>query len=307
MKSNLTLEQLHLQAIKAAQLRMGHFAWGTVALVIGVAASYIGNLWLFAVGAIPAWVAALLLAALTYASYTPLHEAAHGNIHGRNENYRWINEICGFICAPMIMLPHSSHRLEHMSHHRYTNDPARDPDFHISSIGDRPFAFLMAPWRLLWIHSTFIFRRHWHGQASFGEKCRYVAEVVFSLGWRVVFLSQVSLAPGLLVIVGGYAVGAFFTIYWFAYRPHWPYKTVGRYADTCSMIVPRWLKPFEWVWLGQTLHSIHHAFPRVPFYRYHGLFREVETAMRAHGGQVVDIFTRVPLPPKASVQSGSPR
>ncbi|WP_295686575.1 fatty acid desaturase [uncultured Nevskia sp.] len=295
MTSNLTLEQLNRQAIAAAQLRMGHFAWGTVALVIGVVGAYIGNLWLFAHGVLPAWGASLLLAALTYGSYTPLHEAAHGNINGRNERFRWVNELCGFLCAPMIMLPHSSHRLEHMNHHRYTNDPARDPDCHIQSMSDGPWGFFIAPWRLLWIHVTYIFRDHWQSRATIGEKCRYAAEIAFSLGWRITFLTQVPLAAGLMVIVGGYAAGAFFTVYWFAYQPHRPYDKIGRYVDTASLIVPRWLKPFEWIWLGQTLHSIHHAFPRVPFYRYHGLFREVESAMRAHGGQVIDLVTREPV------------
>ena len=290
------LEGLNRQAIDAAQRRMGGFAWGTVALVIGVVAATLGTLWLFAAGQIPTWAATLLVAALTYASYTPLHEAAHGNIHGRNERHRWVGELCGYLCAPMIMLPHSSHRLEHMNHHRYTNDPARDPDFHIRSMGDGPWAFFIAPFRLLWIHVTYIFRGHWQERATPGEKCRYAGEVCFSLGWRVAFLTQVPLLPGLCVIVLGYLGGAFFTVYWFAYRPHVPYDTIGRYADTCSMIVPRWLKPFEWIWLGQNLHSIHHAFPRVPFYRYHALFREVEPVIRAHGGKVLDIFSRAPIP-----------
>jgi beta-carotene hydroxylase len=57
------------------------------------------------------------------------------------------------------------------------------------------------------------------------------------------------------------------------------------------------MKPLEWIWIGQNLHSIHHAFPRVPFYRYHALFLEVEATIRAHGGEVVDIFTRNPVPP----------
>jgi beta-carotene hydroxylase len=291
-----TLETLNASAIASAQERMGHFAPGTVLLAMAVTLGYVGTLWLFAGSVLPAWSAALLIAALTYASYTPLHEAAHGNINGRHAGLRWLNELCGIVCAQMIMLPHASHRLEHMNHHRHTNDPERDPDFHISAMGRSPLSFLMAPWRLLWIHSTFIFRHHWHRNATRIEKCQYLGEVMFGLGWRVAFLMHVPLLDGLLVIAGGYAVGAFFTIYWFAYRPHWPYRSRGRYADTCSMIVPRWLKPFEWIWLGQTLHSVHHAFPRVPFYRYHGLFREVEGAMRAHGGEVVEIFSRRPVP-----------
>ena len=59
--------------------------------------------------------------------------------------------------------------------------------------------------------------------------------------------------------------------------------------------MPRWMKPFEWFWLGQNLHSIHHLFPRVPFYRYHALHREIEPIMRAHGTPIVGIFSRRPV------------
>lgn len=56
--------------------------------------------------------------------------------------------------------------------------------------------------------------------------------------------------------------------------------------------MPIWMKPLEWFWFGQSLHSIHHAFPRVPFYRYHALFREIESVMRAHGAPMIGTFDR---------------
>lgn len=296
MSAQIPLEQLHREAIVSARKRMGDFAWGTVGLVAFVVSAYLTTLYLFWQGVFPAWLSFVLVAALTYGSYTPLHEAAHGNIHGRHEPLRWVNELCGFLCAPGIMLPHSSHRLEHMNHHRFTNDRKKDPDAHIQSMAHGLLPWLASPWKLLFIHVTYIFRcGHWQTKATAGEKIRYLAEIVFMLGWRVAFLTQVPLVPGLLVIVGGYVVGAYFTVYWFAFRPHQPYDRVGRYVDTASLIPPRWLRPFEWIWLGQTLHSVHHAFPRVPFYRYHGLFREIEPVMRAHGGRSVDMLSRKPV------------
>lgn len=294
------LASLNRFAIAAAQKRMGTVAWGTAALAFSVALAFTANLYAFAAGMLPIGLALIILAALTYASYTPLHEAAHGNIHGGNDRFRWLNEACGYLCAPMIMLPHSSHRLEHLNHHRYTNDPARDPDFHISVLCQSPRYFLIAPWKLLWIHSTYIFRQHWTTNATLADKATYLAEVAFSLGWRAIFLAKAPLIPALIVLLGGYALGAYFTIYWFAYRPHFPYTQTGRYKDTSSLIVPAWLKPFEWIWLGQTLHSIHHAFPRVPFYRYHGLFREIEPAMRAHGGKSVHVFSHADIHPSSN-------
>ena len=90
----------------------------------------------------------------------------------------------------------------------------------------------------------------------------------------------------------GYLIGAFFTAYWFAYRPHHPYDNATRYQNTNSLIMPKWMKPLEWFGLGQNLHSVHHLFPRVPFYRYHALHRRIEPAMRAHGTPMIGIFNR---------------
>ncbi|MDX1757034.1 MAG: fatty acid desaturase [Marinobacter sp.] len=59
--------------------------------------------------------------------------------------------------------------------------------------------------------------------------------------------------------------------------------------------MPRWMKPLEWFWLGQNLHSIHHLFPRVPFYRYHALHRQIEPVMRAHGTPIIGAFSRQPI------------
>ena len=59
-----------------------------------------------------------------------------------------------------------------------------------------------------------------------------------------------------------------------------------------SLLMPVWMKPLEWFWLGQNLHSIHHLFPRVPFYRYHALHRRIEPIMRAHGTPILGVFSR---------------
>jgi len=59
--------------------------------------------------------------------------------------------------------------------------------------------------------------------------------------------------------------------------------------------MPRWMKPLEWFWLGQNLHSIHHLFPRVPFYKYHALHRDIEPVLQAQGTPIIGIFSREPV------------
>lgn len=269
----------------------GELAWPTVALVAFVLTAFIANLALFAVGLLPLWAAILLYGALTYLSYTPLHEAAHGNIHGGQDRYQWLNDWCGYLVAPLIMIPYSTHKVEHFTHHRYTNQPGKDPDYMVSGMRHGLTAFVIESFKFLWMQNTFLFRDYW-ATASTRERVTYWAEVSFALGWRIAFAVMVARESTVTLLVVGYLIGAFFTVYWFAYRPHHPYDDATRYRNTNSLIMPSWMKPLEWFWFGQNLHSIHHLFPRVPFYRYHALHRRIEPIMRAHGTPIIGLFSR---------------
>lgn len=286
------------EAAAFAKQYMGQFSWPTVALVAAVLVGFIANLTLFAYGALPAWAAMLILAALTYMSYTPVHEAVHGNINGKHGSLQWVNDGCGYLMAPLIAIPFTSHRVEHFTHHRYTNQPDKDPDYVISGMsGGLKDAFITVL-RFVWVQNTFFAKTHWQS-ASSKERVIYCAEISFSLGWRAAFLALVGTPGTAWVILLGYLMGGFFTAYWFAYRPHLPYKNAERYRNTSSLIMPTWMKPVEWFWLGQNLHSIHHLFPRVPFYRYHALHRDIEPILRQQGTPIIGIFNRKPQASKS--------
>lgn len=289
------LSALNKQAINIAREYTGQLAWPTVLLVVFVLAAFIANLWLFAADLLPLWAAIPIYAALTYMSYTPLHEAAHGNIHGGDDRRQWVNDLCGYLVAPLITVPFSTHKVEHFTHHRYTNQPDKDPDYVVSGMRHGFVAFVTHAVQFLWMQNTFLFREYW-ATASRRERAVYWAEVLVAIGWRVAFLLLVPTAAAVALLLIGYVGGAFFTAYWFAYRPHLPYEQPARYRNTNSLIMPAWMKPFEWFWLGQNLHSIHHLFPRVPFYRYHALHRRIEPIMRAHGTPVIGIFSRREMP-----------
>lgn len=294
------LAVLNKQAIASARSHMGHIAWPTVMLAAAVLAGYVLNLALFAFGVIPVWAALPILGALTYLSYTPLHEAVHGNIHGGHEWLKWLNDLCGYLMAPLIAIPYASHRHEHLTHHRHTNQPDKDPDFMVSGMGKGLMPAFTTVIRFIGIQNSFFVKQQWN-KASSKDRLIYCLELLISLGWRAAFVlvvvqsGAVSALAAVSVIVLGYLLGGFFTAYWFAYRPHIPYQDANRYRNTSSLIMPAWMKPLEWFWLGQNLHSIHHLFPRVPFYRYHALHREIEPILRAHGTPIVGAFSRKPM------------
>lgn len=282
------------QAIVVAKRYMGHFAWPTVLFTVAVVAGFVANLVMFAAGLSPWWLATLLYAALTYMSYTPLHEATHGNIHGDHAQLKWLNDFCGYLVAPIILIPYASHTVEHFTHHRYTNQPDKDPDFMLHKMGGGALAFVTTGLQFFWLQNSFFYKRVWH-KALVAERGIYLAEIALAIIWRLAVVVWVA-APGIVaLLVVGYLLGAFFTAYWFAYRPHHPYKDSARYRNTCSMIMPRWMRPFEWFWLGQNLHSIHHLFPRVPFYHYHAVHRQIDPILRDQKTPIIGIFSREPI------------
>jgi fatty acid desaturase len=54
--------------------------------------------------------------------------ALHECIHGTAFASRWPNELVARACGTLLMLPPAYFRCFHFSHHRYTQDPARDPE-----------------------------------------------------------------------------------------------------------------------------------------------------------------------------------
>ena len=68
---------------------------------------------------------------------------------------------------------------------------------------------------------------------------------------------------------------------------HNSYQEVGRYVDTSTIVVAGPVNGvMTWLWLFQNYHSIHHLFPRVPFYRYRELFDAIEPIMLARGAPI---------------------
>ncbi len=56
--------------------------------------------------------------------FAPLHET----IHRTAFRGRWLNDTVAFVCGLVVLLPPDYFRAFHFAHHRFTQDPARDPE-----------------------------------------------------------------------------------------------------------------------------------------------------------------------------------
>ena len=285
---------LDQRAIASAGKYMGHVAWPTVILGLALAVTYLVLVILTLAGTLPLWIAVPTVAFVTYQSYTILHDAVHGSIGGNVRAFRWLNRAMGYIAAWITMIPFTAHRYEHMAHHRYANDAERDPDFHMGAMGDSPLAPVRIALRAWFSQFVYYGKERWR-DASPRQNAMLCLEVAAALLPRLVVILAGFWLEGLALFVLAWLIGAMVLIYLFAYVVHRPHEQVGRYVDT-STILPPESGPLRAVvnglWLFQNYHSIHHLFPRVPFYRYAELYEDIEDILEARQAPIYRISER---------------
>ncbi len=284
-----TLDQ---KAVAIARQYMGKVAWPTIVLGLSFALTYVATVTLALTGVLSLWLAVPMVAMLTYFSYTILHEAVHGSISGNRQSLRWINKAMGYVAAWIVMIPMTAHRHEHTAHHRYTNDEIKDPDFHIGQIRDSLPAMVLAVLRAMVTQFRYYSENRWT-KAPYKEKVYLCIEVAAALLPRFAVMVAGYWVEGLALFVLGWLIGAIILLYLFAYVVHRPHEQVGRYVDTSTILLAKPLHSLiTWLWLFQNYHSIHHLFPRVPFYKYAELYGKLEDIMLAKGAPVYRITAR---------------
>ena len=113
-----------LSALVERSDRKGLAHLGLHGVVIAVAGtlctSAVGNAWMLPA----AWLYGTALVFL----FAPLHESVHYTAF----RSRWINRAVSAVCGWILVLPPRYFRAFHLEHHRYTQDPARDPELAVA-------------------------------------------------------------------------------------------------------------------------------------------------------------------------------
>ena len=273
------VDNTDLMAAKAAQAFMGEFAWPTVVMSIVFTASFIAIPILASTGGLSLWIAIVLMGLTVYASYTVLHEAVHRAISGNKKSLLWLNEWCGYLAGFVLFIPLTAHRKSHFAHHAHTNDQAEDPDLIITHMTQSPLAAARAAWQVIGHQYGYYFRNCWKAGGKKQNRL-FCAELAVGVIGRIGLISLTDPVTTIVLLIGGGAIGTLIVMYFFAYIVHEPHSEVGRYVDTSTLIVDGLPgKVVNWLWLFQNYHSIHHLFPRVPFYRYAEVYEKIRPVM----------------------------
>jgi len=249
------------------------------------------------VGAIPLWLGMIINTVIATTFYMPMHDATHGNIWGTSSRQRWGEDLIGVLSSVPLGFDYFSHRIEHMRHHAYTNDPERDPD--ISTKG--PMSHLPVAWwgtvlgmallpllvfvpvsRRILPRST---RRRTELSSSEPSQAEHAAGKAMLRYWIITTAALVAafvfgFGPAALWLwwVPG-KIAIFWLLLVFAWFPHHPADDVGRYVDTRVAV----FRGSTFLIRGHDHHALHHLFPRVPHYLLPKLWREIGPTLTPRG------------------------
>ncbi len=256
---------------KSAAAAVGGVVWQTPVICAVTISVIIGATTLAAIGAMPFWVTILLNWWALFALYTPLHEAVHGNISGRDKSKAWLDKLVGSLAGFFLSVPYGPHKTIHLTHHRHTNDPKHDPDHWVKgkTVPGIFFRCMSASFGYL-VYCV----QHWENP----EMRRAFWGTVGGMSATAIVLTALGQWLGWQVPVFGYLVPAVLAIttlaFLFDWIVHTPHEVQDRFANTRVLETEGPLDTVvTWLDLQQNYHGVHHAFPKIPFTKYRAFFR----------------------------------
>jgi fatty acid desaturase len=255
---------------------MGHAAMIFVLSVIVMSGGLLGGLAMMPLG-----IALVFLFALE-------HEATHKTPF---ENAR-MNEVVGFVCGVILLLPFQWFRYFHLAHHRHTNDPDKDPEL---MAGGAPDTRRGVIWHVTGIpYWRGMIRKVWRN--AFGEnrdvyvpapakrRVKREAQVMIGIYAGVALLSLFS--PVLIwvwifpTIIGQPVL----RMYLLAEHGRCAF-VANMLANTRTTYTNRLVRFLAW---NMPYHVEHHTFPNVPFYN----LPKVNELMDAHLIETADGYIK---------------
>jgi len=244
-------------------------------------------------GFLPPWTTVLVNALGLYLGFTVLHDGVHGVVHPNPRIGNSLARVWGFL----LTFTFPFFRSLHLEHHRFANDPARDPDMVTAQLPAPTIPIVGGFFVFASYHAHYFRRRLWRSRAELAEvvACDLfylgVLAAAFAGGWTL----------GLLILwIGPLTLTILFLVVTFDYLPHRPHDSLDPLFSSRAYGGA----VLTAVLCGQNHHLIHHLWPRIPWFRYHRAFRQVQAELRARGCRVGWRLT--PLP-EDSRRRGEPR
>lgn len=258
-------------------------AWPSLGLSALLAAAHVG-IWVGALRfGLPLPLASVLLVVVTYYWFTPLHEAVHGNLAGRER--RLVNPLVGHLAATTFLAPYPAFQILHLQHHGSVNHHGEDPDLWVDAptrLGVLARCLTILPYYYVFLFASL-------GKKSDSQRAMILqaAAILIAFGGAFALLVWAGLGfeAVFLWLLPAWLASALLA-YLFDYLPHRPHDDRGRWTNARILLGSRLL---TLLMAGQNYHLVHHVKPRVPFYRYAALYRELRPELERHGSAIVHL------------------
>lgn len=211
-----------------------------------------------------------------------LFTLSHECTHQTPFRTRWINEAVGHVCAVLIVLPFVWFRYFHLAHHKFTNDPDRDPEL---EAGHKPdtwpaylnylsgFGYWKTGFRTLWTHA-FDTPNASYLSDRLNPRLRREARIILAI-YAVAAISLIASPLLFWIWFLPLLVGQpFLRAYLLAEHGRCP-QVADMLENSRTTYTTRIVRFLAW---NMPYHAEHHSYPSVPFYRLPDLHQD----LRAH-------------------------
>lgn len=262
-------------------------AWPTLILAVVLPATLLTVMALGFTDALPLWACTPILALVSYAHYTLVHEAIHGNVVASPKTLSWINPLVGWVGALGMAGGWPALQRTHVLHHSHTNTE-RDPDIMVKG----SFVQLLLKWLVMVPMSLlpmFAIRfisperyKRLGGILSRSEILQVSAVTLFTWALLIAAIATGHVADWLFLWFLPTRLGILILNIFFQWLPHHPFDQTERYLNTRISLWPGG----TFLLLQQNLHLMHHLWPSVPFYNYARLFRALRPVLVAENSRI---------------------
>lgn len=242
-------------------------AWPTVMLCIGCLSGLGITDYLAITDQLNMWLACLINGVITYFFFSVVHDSSHGAIAQNKTLNDLFGHIGMFFFGPLAPLNFA--RWIHMQHHRFTNDPVKDPDH----FGHKKDIFMP----LRWLNFDYYYTKYFLINAGPMRK-KFMSRLIIQIVLVVVIVAVAFwLGYGkevvLLWLLPTRISSALF-VAMFVYLPHAPFKATAQENEyEASNIRAGWEWLLSPLMTCQNYHLVHHLYPTAPFYRMQKLWK----------------------------------
>ena len=248
--------------------------------------------WLVAVSGPWTVVPAIVLLGVSQSAlFAPIHETMHLTAF----RSRRANVVLGWLAACPSMLNWHFYTVFHLAHHRFTQDPERDPELTPPPPASLDGYLLRVLAVNYWRARAAVTVACWRGDVSAYPYIPKASRrrVIASVRWMSVFM--VTLALGSALLFGWWtplvfwlipqAVGQVFLRLYLLTEHTGCEETANGLVNTRTTLTNRMVRLLMW---NMSYHAEHHLYPSIPFHR----LPAAHLAVRSRLGVVQDGYTR---------------